>query len=113
MELEEADELVQSSLELLARSLQLLITRVLLPAQVEQLEMEAKGKAKLMIRVRGYKGELKIMRSRVVSIVVTGFQASGWRMQFSRKAGRRRLSNRRGAPTTTAVSSALDTGRLN
>lgn len=31
------------------------------------MEMEAKGKAKLMIKVRGYKGEIKGFKSKVVS----------------------------------------------
>jgi vesicle transport through interaction with t-SNAREs protein 1 len=36
--------------------------------QVDQMEMEAKGKAKLMIKVRSYKGEIKGFKSKVVSL---------------------------------------------
>lgn len=36
-------------------------------SQVDQMEMEAKGKAKLMIKVRSYKGEIKGFKSKVVS----------------------------------------------
>jgi len=32
------------------------------------MEMEAKGKAKLMIKVRAYKGEIKGFKSKVVSL---------------------------------------------
>lgn len=35
--------------------------------QVDQMEMEAKGKAKLMILVRKYKGEVKVWKNQVVS----------------------------------------------
>jgi hypothetical protein len=33
------------------------------------MEMEAKGKAKLMIKVRAYKGEIKGFKSKVVSLL--------------------------------------------
>ncbi|ORY73215.1 vesicle transport v-snare protein vti1 [Leucosporidium creatinivorum] len=35
---------------------------------VDQMEMEAKGKAKLMIKVRAYKGEIKGFKSKVTSL---------------------------------------------
>lgn len=43
-----------------------------LDVQVDQMEMEAKGKAKLMIKVRAYKGEIKGFKSKVVSLLGVG-----------------------------------------
>lgn len=52
-----------------------------LPTQVDQLEHEARGKAKLMAQVRAYRQEVKGWKTRVVrsepSHVVTGSLFSG------------------------------------
>lgn len=48
------------------------------------MEMEAKGKAKLMIKVRSYKGEIKGFKSKVVSLEGLGL----WRVTKGSAAGR-------------------------
>ena len=44
------------------------------------MELEAKGKAKLMIKVRGFKGEIKDWRAKVVSRLLSLVRAEWWRL---------------------------------
>ncbi|SCV67691.1 BQ2448_5302 [Microbotryum intermedium] len=68
MELEEADEIVRTSMAMLQHPVPDTNEPPPSTPQIEQMEVEGRGKAALMIKVRQYKGEVKALRSKVTSL---------------------------------------------